>query len=112
MTTQNASIDNLLTQIRSKLVTAPTLDQASESLDVEDYAEFALLQRIHSLYNDESSLRNPYFQPRSGSVSSALEINNEKYVTFSNYNYLGLSNDARVKAAACDAINTYGTHAG
>lgn len=112
MTTPHAPIDNLLKQIRSKLVTAQPQAQASETLNPEDYAEYALLQRIHSLYNAGSSLRNPYFQPRNGSVSSVLQIDNQDYVTFSNYNYLGLSNDPRVKAAACDAINQYGTHAG
>lgn len=116
MTTQNTSIDNLLGQIRSKLVSAPEPTQASEVLPLEElvktYGEYALLERIHSLYHRESSLRNPYFQPRSGTVSGVLHIDKEEYVTFSNYNYLGLSNDPRVQAAACDAINTYGTHAG
>jgi len=118
MTTQNTSIDNLLSQIRSKMGSAPIRDQSQSnailSLEayVEDYAEYALLQRIHSLYHRDSALRNPYFQPRSGTVSSVLQIENKDYVTFSNYNYLGLSNDARVKAAACEAIETYGTHAG
>ncbi len=112
MTTQNTSIDSLLTQIRSKMVAAPVQAQTSETLNAEDYAEYALLQRIHSLYHRESSLRNPYFQARSGTVSSVLQIEEKDYVTFSNYNYLGLSHDPRIKAAACDAINIYGTHAG
>ncbi|WP_158643365.1 aminotransferase class I/II-fold pyridoxal phosphate-dependent enzyme [Ketobacter alkanivorans] len=112
MTTQNTSINNLLSEIRSKLVSAQPQMQKSETLSAEDYAEYALLQRIHSLYNSESSLKNPYFQPRSGTVSSVLQIAEKDYVTFSNYNYLGLSHDPRVKAAACDAIHKYGTHAG
>jgi 8-amino-7-oxononanoate synthase len=106
-------MDSLLNQIRAKIQTADIAPaQEHAPLQVQDYPEHAMLGRIHSLYSKGSTLRNPYFLPRSGTVSSTLEIEQEEYVTFSNYNYLGLSNDERVKEAACAAIHQYGTHAG
>lgn len=106
------SIDILLSQVKSKISnTARPQKVQRELLNIRDYAEFALMERLRNTYG-ESALRNPYFLPRTDTVSSTLKIADKEYVTFSNYNYLGLSNDPRVKKAACDAIERYGSHAG
>lgn len=118
MTSSNASLENLLSQVRSKIAgsngnaVAEKPAVKNERLNVKDYAEYALMERLWSLYKDGSTLRNPYFLPRSAEVSSTLQIAGNEYVTFSNYNYLGLSNDQRVKRAVCEAVERFGTHAG
>ena len=123
------SINNLLSQVKSAINNSSHGNNSGhnkpqkiqrELLDVRDYAEFALLERMRSVYTNSAEsgavqngvLRNPYFLPRKHTVSDALKIGEQDYVTFSNYNYLGLSHDARVKKAAADAIECYGTHAG
>lgn len=114
-TTSKAALDALLGKVRSGIAShAPVAPAVRSTLppSVSDYPEHALLDRLRSLYRDGSGLRNPYFLPRSGEVTGSLRIAGEDYVTYSNYNYLGLSHDARVKHAVHEAIDRYGCHAG
>lgn len=111
----NASIEALLGQVRSKIAgNTPVVKQGvkREPLNVKDYAESNLLEALRSRYCEGASLRNPYFLARGGEVSGKMEIGGEEYVTFSNYNYLGLSHDTRVKRAVCSAVERFGSHAG
>jgi 8-amino-7-oxononanoate synthase len=106
------SINTLLSQVKSKIATSAAPQKVQrELLNVRDYTESALMERMRSTYG-ETTLRNPYFLPREETVTSMLKIAGKDYVTFSNYNYLGLSNDARVKKAVCEAVERYGSHAG
>lgn len=110
-----ASIEALLGQVRSKIASnTPAVKQGvkREPLNVKEYPESSLLEALRSRYSDGTSLRNPYFLARGGEVSGTLEIGGAEYVTFSNYNYLGFSHDARVKKAVCDAVERFGSHAG
>lgn len=111
----NASIEALLGQVRSKIAgNTPVVKQGvkREPLNVKDYAESNLLEALRARYSEGASLRNPYFLARGGEVSGKMEIGGAEYVTFSNYNYLGLSHDTRVKQAVCSAVERFGSHAG
>ncbi|ARU86486.1 aminotransferase class I/II-fold pyridoxal phosphate-dependent enzyme [Pseudomonas sp. M30-35] len=111
----NTNIESLLAKVRSGIrinASEPVVDQDVHAPDASKYPEYALVEGIKSLYSDNNAISNPYFLARSGEVSSNLQIAGSDYVTFSNYNYLGLSHDPRVKAAAHDAIDQYGCHAG
>jgi 8-amino-7-oxononanoate synthase len=115
MSTSRAALDDLLSRVRVGIASgpaAPAVARAPEPPRVSDYPEHALLEQLRGLYGAGSNLRNPYFLPRSGEVSGALRIAGRDYVTFSTYNYLGLSHDARVKQAVHDAVERYGCHAG
>ncbi|MEJ2459901.1 MAG: aminotransferase class I/II-fold pyridoxal phosphate-dependent enzyme [Novosphingobium sp.] len=112
--TTNA-LDGLLTRVRAGIAStpsAPSDTRAPEPPSVSDYPESALLERLHSLYKDGSGLQNPYFLARSCEVSGGMKIDGRDFITFSTYNYLGLSNDERVKQAVHDAVDRYGSHAG
>ncbi len=114
-TTSKVALDALLSKMRSGIAgSAPIVPQVlhTEPPNIADYPEYALLEGMHSLYREGSSLRNPYFLPRSGEVGASLKIAGQDYVTYSNYNYLGLSHDVRVKQAVHEAIDRYGCHAG
>ncbi|MHB8921472.1 MAG: aminotransferase class I/II-fold pyridoxal phosphate-dependent enzyme [Halothiobacillus sp.] len=52
---------------------------------------------------------NPFFCVHEGISGATTVIGGKECINFSNYDYLGLSGDARVQQAAIDAINTYGT---
>lgn len=52
---------------------------------------------------------NPFFKVHEGVAGSTTRIMGEKYVNFASYNYLDLSGDPEVNAAAKAAIDRYGT---
>jgi 8-amino-7-oxononanoate synthase len=109
------ALDALVQKVRGGIASgaaAPAIARSPEPPRVSDYPEHALLERLRGLYESGSDLRNPYFLPRSGEVSGAVRVGGRDYITFSNYNYLGLSNDPRVKQAVHDAVERYGCHAG
>lgn len=64
------------------------------------------------LINDGAAklgIEHPYFKVHDGSAGVNTSICGREYVNFSSYNYLGLSGDPRINAAAKQAIDRYGT---
>lgn len=51
----------------------------------------------------------PYFKPIESEASNWVTINGERYLMLGSNNYLGLTNDPRVKEAAIEAVKKYGT---
>jgi 8-amino-7-oxononanoate synthase len=51
----------------------------------------------------------PYFRYHQGLVRDTTRIGEREYISFSNYNYLGLSGHPALKAAVADAMDRYGT---
>jgi 8-amino-7-oxononanoate synthase len=51
----------------------------------------------------------PYFRFHQGLVRDTTRIGDREYISFSNYNYLGLSGHPALKAAVADALDRYGT---
>ena len=77
-------------------------------LAAAEFPEHRLLQaRIEELKRE--GLENPYFRVHEGVTGSTAMIGGREVLNFSNYNYLGLSGDARVNEGAMDAIRRYGT---
>ena len=77
-------------------------------LPASEFPEHRLLQsRLEDL--DRHGLENPYFRVHEGSTGSVATIDGRAVVNFANYNYLGLSGDPRVNAAAVAAVHRYGT---
>jgi 8-amino-7-oxononanoate synthase len=52
---------------------------------------------------------NPYFKVHEGIAGVTTRIEGREYLNFASYNYLGLSGDARVSAAAKASIDRFGT---
>lgn len=83
-------------------------DRLVSPLPASEFPEFRLLQaRLEEL--DRHGLENPYFRSHEGVTGSTAVVGGRELVNFANYNYLGLSGDARVSAAAIEAVNRYGT---
>ncbi|TWT87432.1 Long-chain-fatty-acid--AMP ligase FadD26 [Pseudobythopirellula maris] len=57
----------------------------------------------------QAGVDNPYFTPHEGVTADTTIIDGREYVNFCSYNYLGMSGDPRVQAAAKRAIDRYGT---
>jgi len=51
----------------------------------------------------------PYFKPIESEASNWVTIKGEKYLMLGSNNYLGLTNDPRLKEAGIEAIRKYGT---
>ena len=54
-------------------------------------------------------IANPFFKLHEGTAGATTQIGGQAYINYASYNYLGLSGDARVSAAAKAAIDQYGT---
>jgi len=54
-------------------------------------------------------LTDPFFKVHEGTAGATSRIDGCERLNFASYNYLGLSGDARVNRAACDAVASYGT---
>lgn len=58
---------------------------------------------------DALGIKNPYFRVNETITNNRTRIEGREMLSFSSYNYLGLSGDPRVSQAAKDAIDAYGT---
>lgn len=79
-----------------------------ECLPFEDYPEYRNLERI-MLEMKTRGIDNPYFRVHKGDDAHGVIAEGQEVITFSRYNYLGMSGDPVVSQAAKDAIDRYGT---
>jgi 8-amino-7-oxononanoate synthase len=57
----------------------------------------------------EMGIANPFFKVHEGIANNQTTINNQNFINFANYNYLGFNGRAEVSQAAMRAIEQYGT---
>jgi 8-amino-7-oxononanoate synthase/acyl carrier protein len=75
---------------------------------LEQTPEFVRLQRDKEQILN-TGLRNPYFSVHEGVIADTTRIDGRELISFSSYNYLGLSGHPDVKASAKQAIDSFGT---
>ncbi len=90
----------------SPSVTNQPVDAASWR--IEQFPEVAALDERLNLEH-ELNLRNPFFSLHERVVNDTSLMGGREVVNFSSYNYLGMSGDPAVSAAAHAAIDRYGT---
>ena len=83
-------------------------DVQPECLPFVDFPEYRNLQQI-LLGMKTRGIDNPYFREYEGNNSRGAGATGREHITFSRYNYLGMSGDPVVSQAAKDAIDRYGT---
>lgn len=83
-------------------------DVQPEYLPFVDFPEYRNLQQI-LLGMKARGIDNPYFREHRGVNSSGAIAEGREHITFSRYNYLGMSGDPVVSQAAKEAIDRYGT---
>jgi 8-amino-7-oxononanoate synthase len=79
-----------------------------ESYRIECFPEYLKLRQTMDDIS-VAGLMNPYFKVHEGVIKDTTRINGHDLVSFSSYNYVGMSGDPRVSAAAKRAIDRYGT---
>lgn len=91
---------------------AATQDAANRDFSV--YTQFEHFPEVQTLAAQFETLRmlqvsNPYFRVNEGIVNDKTRIEGRELISFSSYNYIGLSGDPRVSQAAKEAVDKYGT---
>ncbi len=72
------------------------------------FPELAAFERKQAQMEASQTLI-PYYLPHDGIISNHTEIQGHPLISFSSYNYLGMSEDPQVQAAVVDAVHRYGT---
>ena len=70
--------------------------------------EFVRLKRAEEKIA-ATGLRNPYFSVHEGRIGDTTIIDGKELISFSSYNYLGMSGDPAVNESAKEAIDNFGT---
>ena len=76
--------------------------------EIDKMPEFARVQQLKKLLH-ESGVRNPFFSVHEGRIADTTRIDGRELISYSSYNYLGLSGQADVVASAKQAIDEFGT---
>ena len=80
----------------------------AENHQFKHMTEYTQLKRNMSLLQ-ETGLPNPYFQDHESVTRDTTVVDGRELISFSSYNYLGMSGDPVVIEAAKEAIDQYGT---
>lgn len=79
-----------------------------EYCDFSQMPEYVRLKQTQALLSS-TGLSNPFFSVHESVTNDRTWIGGRQYISFATYNYLGMSGDPVVVAAAKDAIDRYGT---
>jgi 8-amino-7-oxononanoate synthase len=79
-----------------------------------DFSQFPEYREYETMlwYFDTQKYRMNQFLPHVGPSDATVMLDGREVISFSSYNYLGLANDARLKEAAKQAIDDFGTSTG
>ncbi len=79
-----------------------------EAWDIAEFPEVRALEQNFALVRD-AGLDDPYFGVHEGLTNDRTQIGGREMISWATYNYLGMSGDPEVSAAAKTAVDRYGT---
>jgi 8-amino-7-oxononanoate synthase/acyl carrier protein len=79
-----------------------------ECYDFAQMPEYKRLKQTMDMLTS-TGVPNPYFRPHEGATRDTAKIGGRELISFSTYNYLGMSGDRSISVAAKDAIDQFGT---
>ncbi len=79
-----------------------------EAWDISEFPEVRALEQNFALVRD-AGLEDPYFGVHEGLTNDRTQIGGREMISWASYNYLGMSGEPEVNAAAKAAIDRYGT---
>lgn len=96
-------------KLRTDSLTAREITPDSYRFD-----QFPEIKRLKQVMEETASagVVSPYFKVHDGILKDTTRIDGRELISFSSFNYLGMSGDPRVMAAAKKAIDDYGTSVG
>ena len=86
----------------------PSVGIPEEYHDFELFPEFKNFASLEWYYGKKKYSKNQFLK-HVGSGEATIQLDGRVLVNFTSYNYLGLTNDPRVKEAAKKAIDNFGT---
>ncbi len=89
-----------------KNISSPTYTPPSEHYQFSRLPDY---QRLQQDLERLDGLKNPFFAVHDGTAKDTTDIAGRSLINYASYNYLGLSGEPRVIAAAQEAIAQYGT---
>jgi 8-amino-7-oxononanoate synthase len=113
---QAQTLGELAQAVQKHLIDGPKSDVIAgqilpERFDLAQFPEYAQLKRHERMLLAVTG-DNPYFRVDQGGAGSAACIDGRQLINFCVYDYVGMSHDPEVAAAAKSAIDRYGTGAG
>jgi len=113
---QAQTLGELAQAVQKHLIDGPKSDVPAgrilpEHYDFAQFPEYAQLKRHERILLAVTG-DNPYFRVDQGGAGSAACIDGRQLINFCVYDYVGMSHDPEVAAAAKSAIDRYGTGAG
>ena len=79
-----------------------------DSYEIDQFPEVRALEQNFAMVRD-AGLQNPYFSVHEGKTTDRTTINGRELISWASYNYLGMSGDPAVTAAAKDALDRFGS---
>nr|HAT8714871.1 aminotransferase class I/II-fold pyridoxal phosphate-dependent enzyme [Legionella jordanis] len=118
----NLTIDELIKYIKNQSTEPVNLDTHNQArpskvyaveeqkhwMDITNLPDYEKLKCSQDLLG-EQNVSKLYFNVVNGVSDNLLDLNEEKYINFSGYNYLGYAGDKRVISETNEAISLYGT---
>jgi 8-amino-7-oxononanoate synthase len=103
------AVDAFLVQGKAIPVVTRTREEITPDLyQIDKFPEVLKLRETSQAFA-AVGIANPFFTVHQSVTNDRTIISGREYTNFSSYNYLGLSGDPRVSAAAKEAIDQYGT---
>lgn len=103
-----AVVKYLGTEPREQASRLKTDDIPTEYYRFADMPEYRMLRKQIDLVAS-TGLKNPYFTAHQGITNATTFIEGKEYISFTSYNYVGMSGDPEVAAASKAAIDKFGT---
>jgi 8-amino-7-oxononanoate synthase len=104
-----AIIDHMPVESRDKAQASRTaVEVPADAWKIEEFPEVRALEQNFAMVRD-AGLENPYFSVHEGLTSDRTTIGGRELISWASYNYLGMSGDPAVTAAAKGAIDRFGT---
>ena len=79
-----------------------------DAYKIEEFPEVRALEQNFAMVRD-AGLENPYFSVHEGKPTDRTMIGGRELISWASYNYLGMSGDPAVTAAAKEALDRFGT---
>jgi len=104
-----AIIDHMPVEGRTKVQSARhAADIGPDAYDIAQFPEVRALEQNFATVR-EAGLENPYFSVHEGLTTDRTVIGGREMVSWATYNYIGMSGEPDVTAAAKAALDRYGT---
>ncbi len=104
-----AIIDHMPVEGRAKVQASRVVAEiAPDAYQIDQFPEVRALEQNFAMVRD-AGLENPYFSVHEGLTNDRTVIGGREMISWATYNYLGMSGEPEVTAAAKAALDRYGS---